>query len=57
MFSEPTDEMLDSTCLMRARVKYAMSRKTKNLTKDICGNISSTSSKNDVNPVNYEPEN
>ena len=55
MFSEPTDEVLDSTCLMRARVKYAMNQITRNLTKDIHGNISDASSKDDVNPVN-EPE-
>ena len=57
MTSEYTNEVMDSTCLMAARVKYAISQKSKGLTKDIYNNISSTSSQSDVNPVNYGPEN
>ena len=43
MTSENTNEVVDSTCLMAARVKYAISQKSKGLTKDIHYNISSTS--------------
>ena len=57
MTSEYTNEAMDSTCLMAARVKYAISQKSKGLTKDIYDNISRTSSQSDVNPVNYGPEN
>ena len=57
MISEYTNEAMNSTCLMAARVKYAISQKSKGLTKDFYDNISSTSSHSDVNPVNYGPEN
>ena len=57
MNSEYTNEAMDSTCLMAARVEYAISQKSKGLTKDIYYNISSTSSQSNVNPVNYGPEN
>ena len=57
MTSEYTNEAIDSACLMAARVKYAISQKSKGLTKDIYDYISSTSSQSDVNPVNYGPEN
>ena len=57
MTSEYINEVMDSTCLMAARVKYAISHKSKGLTKDIYDNIGSTSSQSDVNSVNYEPEN
>ena len=55
--SEYTNKVMDSTCLMEARVKYAISQKSKCLTKDIHDNISSTSPQSDINPVNYGPEN
>ena len=54
--SEYTNEVMDITCLMAPRVKYAISQKSKGLTKDVYDNISSTSSQSDVNPVNYGPE-
>ena len=57
MTSEYTNEVMDSTCLMAASVKYAISQKSKGLTKDIYDNISSTSSQSDINPVNHGPEN
>ena len=57
MTSDYANKVMDSICLMAARVKYAISQKSKGLTKDIYDNISSTSSQSDVNPVNYEPEN
>ena len=57
MTSEYTNEVMDSTCLMAARVKYAISQESKGLTKDIYHNISSTSLQSDVNPVNYRQEN
>ena len=57
MTSEYIIEAMDSTCLMAARVKYAISQKSKGLTNDIHDNISSTSLQSDVNPVNYRPEN
>ena len=46
MTSEYTNEAMDSTCLMAAGVKYAISQKNKGLTKDIHDNISNTSSQN-----------
>ena len=55
--SDNTDKEMDSACLMAARVEYAISQKTKNLTKDIYENIGNTSLQNYVNPVNYEPIN
>ena len=57
MTSEYTNEVMDSTCLMAARVKYAISQKSKGLPKVSYDNISSTSSQSEVNPVNYGPEN
>ena len=56
MTSEYTNEVMDSTCLMTARVKDAINQKSKVLAKDIHDNISSTSSQSDLNPMNYEPE-
>ena len=44
MTSEYTNKVMDSTCLMAARVKYPISQKNKGLTKDIHDNISNTSS-------------
>ena len=35
MTSEYTNEVMDSTCLMAARVKYAISQESKGLTKDL----------------------
>ena len=57
MTSGYTNEVMDSTCLMATRVKYAISQKSKGLTKDDHDNISSTSLQSDVNLVNYGPEN
>ena len=57
MTSENTHKEMDSTCLMAARVEYAISQETKNLTKDIHNNISNIISQKYVNPVNYEPIN
>ena len=56
MTSEYTKKVMDSTCLMAARVEYAISQKSKGLAKDIHDNISNTSSHSDINPVNYGPE-
>ena len=39
MTSEYINEVMDSTCLMAARVKYAISQKNRGLAKDIPANI------------------
>ena len=44
--SEYTNKVMDTVCLMVARVKYAISQKNKGLAKDIHDNISNTSSQN-----------
>ena len=57
MTSKYTNKVMDSTCLMAARVKYAISQKSKGLAEYIHDNISNTSLHSDINLVNYGPEN